>query len=275
MELRNGRPVKIIYWEAKGPAPIIGLFMADDGSETTTEAHSNGRWSDDESYVSDYDLFIVIPAGEMTPFEEKLIQFYDERISMESDNLPEDREGEILADHLHRKAAELLVLAREQFIKDGYVIEKKAFHDAVEKVDPEVMKEVSENVDKLSKEGLTEFEIAVKSWMGVAEDIVIDDSWVRNCAKELLSLALKRLQPEIDAEIEKAYKNADDVQYRKGFKDGKAEALKDLPRWKKSDVNDIGWSMYTLRGRKETFLYHNGHIIDCQDLEKLPGFKED
>ena len=36
----------------------------------------------------------------------------------------------------------------EQFIKDGYVIEKKAFHDAVEKVPPEVMKEVSDNVDK-------------------------------------------------------------------------------------------------------------------------------
>lgn len=39
-------------------------------------------------------------------------------------------------------------LAREQLIKDGYIIEKKAFYDAVAKVDPKVMKEVSDNVDK-------------------------------------------------------------------------------------------------------------------------------
>ena len=51
-------------------------------------------------------------------------------------------------DQIKPDAAELLALAREQFIKDGYIIEKKAFHDAVEKVDPEVMKEVSDNVDK-------------------------------------------------------------------------------------------------------------------------------
>lgn len=50
--------------------------------------------------------------------------------------------------YVQELAAELLDFAREQFIKDGYVIEKKAFHDAVEKVDPKVMKEVSDNVDK-------------------------------------------------------------------------------------------------------------------------------
>lgn len=38
----------------------------------------------------------------------------------------------------------LLNLAREEFVRQGYVIEKKAFHDAVKKVDPEVMKKVSE-----------------------------------------------------------------------------------------------------------------------------------
>ena len=50
-------------------------------------------------------------------------------------------------DTARNEATELLSLAREQFIKDGYVIEKKAFHDAVEKVDPEVMEQVSEAVD--------------------------------------------------------------------------------------------------------------------------------
>ena len=39
----------------------------------------------------------------------------------------------------------------------------------------------------------------------------------------LLSLARQQLQPEIDAAIEKAYKNADEVMYRKGKEDGIAE----------------------------------------------------
>lgn len=167
VELRDGTPVRIICWEAKGTFPIIGLFMTDDGCETTTQAHSNGRRSDDKNYESDYDLFIV------TPEEEKL----------------------------------------------------------------------------------TNFEIAVKSWIDVVEDIaiddiVIDDSWVRNCAKELLSIARKQIEDdlrkeirdktdgaelenlvtwndgynygkkimreEMEKEIEKAYKNVDKIQYQKG-----------------------------------------------------------
>lgn len=49
---------------------------------------------------------------------------------------------------IRTQSKELFAIARKQLIKDGYVIEKKAFHDAVENVDPEVMKEVSDNVDK-------------------------------------------------------------------------------------------------------------------------------
>lgn len=58
-------------------------------------------------------------------------------------------------DTARKEAAELLTLAREQFVKDGYVIEKKAFHDAIEKVDQEVKKEVSDTID------LSNFEYAM------------------------------------------------------------------------------------------------------------------
>lgn len=58
-------------------------------------------------------------------------------------------------DAARNEATELLSLAREQFIKDGYVIEKKAFHDAIEKVNPEVMEQVSEAVN------LSNFEYAM------------------------------------------------------------------------------------------------------------------
>ena len=44
---------------------------------------------------------------------------------------------------LKASAAELLSLAREQFIKDGYVIMKKAFHDAVENISDKHLAEMS------------------------------------------------------------------------------------------------------------------------------------
>lgn len=44
---------------------------------------------------------------------------------------------------LKASAAELLSLAREQFIKDGYVIMKKAFHDAIENISDKHLAEMS------------------------------------------------------------------------------------------------------------------------------------
>lgn len=72
VETRDGRTVRIICWDAKGPSPIIGLFMADNGGEATTQNYPNGRWSEYESYESDYDLFIVTPEEELTEFEKAL-----------------------------------------------------------------------------------------------------------------------------------------------------------------------------------------------------------
>ena len=283
VETRDGRPVKIIYWEAKGPAPIIGLFMTDDGSETTTEVHPNGRWSADESYESFDDLFIVTPGKEMTDFEKKLWEVLK---SEGSPIGPIEKFTNVDEEVFHSYAAELLALAREQFIKDGYVIVKKAFLEAVEKVDPEVMKEVSENVDKTV---LTEFERKVKQLMGSYPVATRENHGsliyeVRKAADEVLSLAREQLQPEIDAEIEKAYKNADDVQYRKGFEDGKAEALNDLPKWRIwengacGNSNAIPIALVKTNGsyKLASVLGITGEkYIMLSDLEKLPGFKED
>lgn len=80
---------------------------------------------------------------ELTTFEEKvkeLIRTYPVATRENRGNLIYE---------VREIASELLSLAREQFIKDGYVIEKKIFHDAMEKVDPEVKKEVSENMDMI------------------------------------------------------------------------------------------------------------------------------
>lgn len=118
---------------------------------------------------------------------------------------------------------------------------------------------------------LTDFEKALESFynhhlqvctydnQGTVEDSLHDG------ASKLLSIARKQLQPEIDAEIEKAYKNADEVQYRKG----REEALKDLPRWRFSTgCFDNGWI-------NDGVLYYKFHAIPLKTLEELPGFKED
>lgn len=286
-------PVRIICWNARGvngKRHIVALSSAkEDTAENILRYYEDGHLISDSACLGTKDLFIVTPEEELTEFEKRLFKIRH----IAKRDMYSAQEWQTL----RNESAELLALAREQFIKDGYVIVKKAFLDAVGKVDPEVMKEVSENVDKLSKEGLTEFEEAVKIWMSAAEDIVIDDSWVRNCAKELLFRALKQLQPEIDAEIEKAYKNADDVQYRKGKEDGIVEArndisariialkqakdraedaLKDLPKWRKCDGLDTGQTTVVIGYTKdEDKLFRCGKVITLNDLEKLPGFKED
>lgn len=63
--------------------------------------------------------------------------------------------------------------------------------------------------------------------------------------------------------------------YYKGLADGKSEALKDLPRWEKCDTNTIYNTKFNIVingvGR---FLMVEGHQIDIDSLEKLPGFNE-
>lgn len=78
-------------------------------------------------------------------------------------------------------------------------------------------------------------------------------------SERLLKLARKQLQPEIDAEINLAYKNSDEVQYRSGRED----ALKDLPKW----VPDQDSPQYQTWDMLENgILYHHGHHISLEDL---------
>ena len=141
-----------------------------------------------------------MPEEEMSEFEKALEVFL----------MNADSSEETFHEEVKKHAAKLLALARDQFIKDGYVLEKKAFHDAVEKVGQEVMKEVSDKVD-----------------------------------------------------IEEAI--------RLGYEKGKADALKDLPRW----IDN--WD--SLRPYKDIsglqYIVLNGKAMNVSDLSKLPRFKED
>ena len=124
---------------------------------------------------------------------------------------------------------------------------------------------------------LSEFEKKLSDVFGYAISMSVSDpkkptdEFVREYAPQLLSLARKQLQPEIDTEIEKAYKNADEVQYRKG----REEALKDMPRWKKIGENGRNYSdsiQFVINGR---YLEMNDTLNDVyeialSDLAKLP-----
>lgn len=132
---------------------------------------------------------------------------------------------------------------------------------------------------------LTEFEEAVRSCVvetltetiesptgaKMSSSVYIDVDKSKKMAAELLSLARKELQPEIDAEVEKAYKNADRMQYEKG----KEDALKDCPTWKKcEDGNTDRLELEALCREAgspiEIAFRANGYRIFLSDLEKLP-----
>ena len=122
------------------------------------------------------------------------------------------------------------------------------------------------------EEELTEFEKVVKDrlWrtLEYSETFRKDENkWTRELAAELLALA-----PE---ELKKKFVFLD---YFAAFDAGKAEALKDMPRWKKIKEEDnacvrephVGTNMVG-----EKMLYIGNHAISISRLEKLPGFKED
>lgn len=214
VETRDGRPARIICTDAKADdgACIIALIPGYGGEEAYQFFPDGRAFSSKSSDEDCTDLFIVTPEPELTPFEDGLRQVCEEAVT-EAAVFP-DRTSE---DFAKAHSAKLLALAREQFIKDGYVIEKKAFHDAVDKVSPEVMEEVSENI-------------------------------------QIIALC---------AEYEK----------------GRADVLKDLPRWKKIGYGDnySSEAKFTINGR---YLEMNDTLNEVYEvplsaLEKLPTFKED
>ena len=155
----------------------------------------------------------------------------------------------------------------------------------------------------VEEEKLTPFEVAIKSWMGVAEDVVIDDSWVKNCAKELLSLAREQFIEEgyviekkayhdvvekVDPEVMKEVSETVDAMkeaLRHEYEKGRADALKDMPRWQYAyslitdyDGTTINPEMHYTTDNFLVVVPENSNKAKClmlNDLKKLPGFKED
>ena len=80
----------------------------------------------------------------------------------------------------------------------------------------------------------------------------------------------------------KAYTNGYNLGFEIGYERGKAEALKDLPRWKKCAPCDEdkatipAWIVrFDADRANESAIVHDDYYICFGELEKLPGFKED
>lgn len=124
---------------------------------------------------------------------------------------------------------------------------------------------------------LTDFE---KEFGGIIEAYKdtraeLTNEGIKNHAGRLLALARKQLQPEIDAEIDKAYKNSDAVQYRRG----KEDALKDMPHWKHvyagAAGSGDGRNIYLIRGGIDSYrlspvIAGGDDFLVLAELEKLP-----
>ena len=102
-----------------------------------------------------------------------------------------------------------------------------------------------------------------------------DIAAIHSYSERLLALAHKQLQPEIDAEIDKAYKNSDAVQYRRG----KEDALKDMPHWKHmyagAGGSGDGRNTYLIRDgigsyRLSPVIAGGDDYLVLSELDKLP-----
>lgn len=210
VETRDGRPVKIISFEMTdtNDCPIAAQFRLCAGTPVVYLFDKEGHYKGEGD--SNYDLLIVTPEEELTEFEQEVSDIV-EYCKKNGEN--------VVKGYAKRHAKSLLFLAREQLIKEGYVIEKKAFYDAVKKVDPKVIKEVSEKWDAM---------------------------------KEALRLEYER---------------------------GKADALKDIPKWRKfaPNINDILSEQRICNELENSVLRVDvgGYcwVISREDLNKLP--KED
>ena len=128
---------------------------------------------------------------------------------------------------------------------------------------------------KLSR--LTEFELRLLDWLSTDTSVEVPmekmTKVVKNRAAILLDIAKKELARQ--GEVITLNKLPP---YDKGFQDGKAEALKDLPRWR-VELGDMEYVAYGIIGggvasEENPRVYLNGHSIDLYSLEKLPGFNE-
>lgn len=139
VKTKDGKQVRIVSWDKEGfeCQEIVALVTNATGTESCNIYTING-FLRSNYYQRNMNLFIVTPEEELTEFENELATVIGFAIA-QSVSSPNEKMVEFVKNWSER----LLSLAREQLIKDGYVIEKKAFHDAVENISDKHLAEMS------------------------------------------------------------------------------------------------------------------------------------
>lgn len=238
--LENGHSGRVLAWNLPGDFPIA---IADvDDTCVWVGCYDNKGWCGIGKRHNC--LFIVTSEPELTEFEQEVRECVTKNLTTHikyGNGMEMSNTVFIDDDTVKKMATELLKLAREELVKQGYVIEKKLFHDAVEKID-----------DRYKAEMSVEYSLHCKVENGTRHAVM---NW-----NEFQKIA----QHFIDC--------------------GKAEALKDLPRWKKwgngAGGNGVGIPIALVRtscGYKLTDCLGilGEKYIMLSELRKLPGFKED
>lgn len=127
-----------------------------------------------------------------------------------------------------------------------------------------------------SEPELSEFEDALKDCvnMRMPENPMTDEG-ARNNATILRAIAFKEFKENEASHMKELVEQKEKEVYERG----KAEAMKNLPRWTKHfkiGTNEFALEFHDdmLRNRYGLIIY-NGYEIRLSDLLKLPGFKED
>ena len=140
------------------------------------------------------------------------------------------------------------------------------------------------------EEELTEFEQELVNFFNEGNTILPDKDGVynkRDCEEFLHKSASKLLAIARDELVDEFVQREDEIEHDawyRGYNQGKAEVLKNLPRWRKwgngaagnSDGHPIALSFGAGGIRFVSVLGTTGEkYIMLDDLKKLPGFKED
>ena len=270
VETRDGKPARIVCTDAysKDNYPIVALV--NDGEREFANSYNPAGRCCIHNYDDDLDLFIVTDEEELTEFEQAVRTCVVTNLTTRT----KGSMGEIVStvfiddDTTRKIAKELLSLAREQLIHEGYIIEKKAFHDAVEKVEPEVMKEVEENVTiEMIKKNLIEFyenRLAMNEYNATIGEV---QAQLNDYATRIKNLVQRHYNTGKAEDIKAMLLHE--------YNAGRASVLKDLPRWKKTDYRPGQKLNHLYYDEKRDMILLDGYYLTTNDVKKLPGFKEE
>ena len=213
---RDGREVSIERTDLRGHFPILAIISNNSEDYDIPMTYNNKGKNIDTEYEGIADLFFADEEEELTEFE-KSVQYVLGCYTCKQIEFG-DR-----ADNIKFYAKTLLDLARKELEKENSEFKPKFTYNE---------KDYSKLANKLIEFRNNTPLCSVSYRDGEGRKVIL------HYEKEILDLARKEVEKEITKEVEQKAINHT-YAYQNGYENGKYDALKDLPKWKKSDRNWI------------------------------------